>query len=81
LAINNIKKSLLSIAIYNNNNAYNLMDVIILDHIGGSSKVNKRVLDDDVANGMIVSYTQCPDGSFDALKLDMIKTASKKASV
>ena len=39
------------------------------------------MLDDDVANGKIVSYTQRPDGSFDVLKLDMIKTASKKASV
>ena len=44
------------------------------------SKVNKRVLDDDVASGKIISYTQRSDGSFDVLKMDMIKSASKKAS-
>ena len=39
------------------------------------------MLDDDVANGKIIGYTERPDGSFDVLKLDMIKTASKKASI
>lgn len=56
------------------------MFVYISDTIEASSKISKRMLDDDVASGKIVSYTQRTNGSFDVLKLDTIKTASKKAS-
>ena len=52
----------------------------ISDNVASSSKVNRRVLDDDIASGKIISYTQRTDGSYDVLKLDMIKAASKKAS-
>ena len=44
------------------------------------SKMSKRMLDDDVASGKIIGYTQRSNGSYDVLKLDLIKAASKKAS-
>lgn len=52
----------------------------ISDIIEVSSKTNKRTLDDDVASGKIICYTQRSTGSFEVLKLDSIKSTSKKAS-
>ena len=49
----------------------------ISDIVGVSSK---EKLDREIANGKILSYTQCPDGSFEVLTMAMIQNASKKAS-
>ena len=56
------------------------MFLSISDIVEASSKINIRTLDDDVASGNIISYTQRSNGSFEVLKLDSIKSASKKVN-